>query len=170
VLFGAANPAGHLPDTFPASASQTPVSSPQQFPGVNSQVDYSEGVDVGSRWYDQHHVTPLFPFGYGLSYTTFSYSHLHAAGRGGPLAQVTATVTNTGKVAVSFADWFSDSAVAGGTVVATVPWNLGPGSTLGPHQVSVYSATVPLDPGKTVASVTLPTDFNMHIFALAEGG
>jgi beta-glucosidase len=106
VLFGAANPSGHLPDTFPASASQTPVSSPQQFPGVGGQVDYSEGVDVGYRWYDQHDVTPLFPFGYGLSYTTFSYSHLHvspgvvtAAGRGGPLAQVTATVTNTGKVA-----------------------------------------------------------------------
>jgi beta-glucosidase len=105
-LFGGANPSGHLPDTFPASASQTPVSSPQQFPGVGGRVDYSEGIDVGYRWYDQNDVTPLFPFGYGLSYTTFGYSHLHvsppvtsAAGRGGPLAQVTATVTNTGRVA-----------------------------------------------------------------------
>ncbi|HEX3491205.1 MAG TPA: glycoside hydrolase family 3 C-terminal domain-containing protein [Streptosporangiaceae bacterium] len=106
VLFGQVNPSGHLPVTFPASASQTPVSTPQQFPGVGGQVDYSEGVDVGYRWYDQNNVTPLFPFGYGLSYTTFRYSDLHvtpsftrATGQQGPLASVTATVTNTGSVA-----------------------------------------------------------------------
>jgi beta-glucosidase len=106
VLFGQADPSGHLPDTFPVSESQTPVSTRRQFPGVNGQVDYSEGIFVGYRWYDQNDVTPLFPFGYGLSYTTFSYSDLHitpsvidATGRPGPLAQVTATVTNTGSVA-----------------------------------------------------------------------
>ena len=71
---------------------------------------------------------------------------------------------------VSFADWYADSAAAGGTVAGTVPWNESPGSTLGPHQVSVYSAVVPIDPAKTVASVTLPTDFNMHVFAIAPGG
>jgi beta-glucosidase len=107
VLFGQTNPSGHLPVTFPASASQTPVSTPQQFPGVNGQVDYSEGIDVGYRWYDQNNVTPLFPFGYGLSYTSFKYSGLRvtplsavaAGNEDQPLAQVTATVTNTGKVA-----------------------------------------------------------------------
>ena len=108
VLFGQVNPSGHLPVTFPASASQTPVSTPQQFPGVNGQVNYSEGIDVGYRWYAQNNVTPLFPFGYGLSYTTFSYSGLHVtrsqteatpADETGPLAEVTARVTNTGKVA-----------------------------------------------------------------------
>jgi beta-glucosidase len=107
VLFGQADPSGHLPVTFPASASETPVSTPQQFPGVNGQVDYSEGIDVGYRWYDQNNVTPLFPFGYGLSYTTFSYSGLRvtplaqtAPGQSDqPAATVTATVTNTGKVA-----------------------------------------------------------------------
>jgi beta-glucosidase len=107
VLFGQADPSGHLPVTFPASASQTPVSTPQQFPGVNGQVDYSEGIDVGYRWYDQNDVTPLFPFGYGLSYTTFSYSDLHVTPltrvadgtQDQPVAQVTATVTNTGHVA-----------------------------------------------------------------------
>jgi beta-glucosidase len=106
VLFGHVNPSGHLPVTFPASATETPVSTPQQFPGVNGQVNYSEGIDVGYRWYTQNNVTPLFPFGYGLSYTTFSYSGLRvipaqteATGSGGPLAVVTATVTNTGKVA-----------------------------------------------------------------------
>jgi beta-glucosidase len=107
VLFGQADPSGHLPVTFPASASETPVSTPQQFPGVNGQVDYSEGIDVGYRWYDQNNVTPLFPFGYGLSYTTFGYSDLRVTplarvadgNEEQPMAQVTATVTNTGKVA-----------------------------------------------------------------------
>jgi beta-glucosidase len=107
VLFGQTNPSGHLPVTFPASASQTPVSTPQQFPGVNGQVDYSEGLDVGYRFYDANNVTPLFPFGFGLSYTNFKYSNLRITplsdvadgNQNQPLAQVTATVTNAGKVA-----------------------------------------------------------------------
>jgi beta-glucosidase len=112
VLFGQVNPSGHLPVTFPASATQTPVSTPQQFPGVNGQVDYTEGINVGYRWYNQNNVTPLFPFGYGLSYTTFSYTDLHVtpvrlqtqtqtqtSDENNQLAEVTATVTNTGKVA-----------------------------------------------------------------------
>ncbi len=94
VMFGHVDPSGHLPVTFPASATQTPVATPQQFPGVNGQVDYSEGIDVGYRWYDQNNVTPLFPFGYGLSYTTFKFSGLRTTSR-----EVTATVTNTGSVA-----------------------------------------------------------------------
>ena len=57
---------------LPADLSQVPASSPNQFPGVNGQVDYSEGIDVGYRYYDAHNETPLFPFGYGLSYTKFS--------------------------------------------------------------------------------------------------
>ena len=76
VLFGDTDPAGHLPVTFPQSLAQVPASSPSQFPGVNGQVDYSEGIDVGYRYYDSHNETPLFPFGYGLSYTTFRFSHL----------------------------------------------------------------------------------------------
>jgi beta-glucosidase len=71
---------------------------------------------------------------------------------------------------LSLADWYADSAATGGTIVATVPWNEATGSTLGAHQVSVYSAVLPLDAGKTVASVTLPEDFDMHIFAIAAGG
>ena len=104
VLFGRVDPAGHLPETFPASESQTPTSSPSQFPGVNGQVHYSEGLDVGYRWYDANDVTPLFPFGYGLSYTTFSFSHLTVSP--GPATslgrvRVSATVTNTGSRAGS---------------------------------------------------------------------
>jgi len=99
VLFGSADPGGKLPLTFPTSLSEDPVSTPAQYPGVNGQVDYSEGLDVGYRWYDANDVTPLFPFGYGLSYTTFSFSHLTISpGRTTSLGnvRVTATVTNTG--------------------------------------------------------------------------
>ena len=52
VLFGNTDPSGHLPVTFPKSLDQVPASTPQQFPGVNGQVDYSEGIDVGYRHYD----------------------------------------------------------------------------------------------------------------------
>ena len=60
-------------------------------------MQYSEGIDVGYRWYDSKSLTPLFPFGYGLSYTTFSFSNLHVGAlTAGGAATVTATVTNTG--------------------------------------------------------------------------
>ncbi len=76
VLFGQVDPGGHLPVTFPVDLSQVPESSPAQFPGVNGQVLYSEGIDVGYRFYDSDEEIPLFPFGYGLSYTNFAYSDL----------------------------------------------------------------------------------------------
>ena len=76
VLFGNTDPSGHLPVTFPTDLSQVPASTPQQFPGVNGQVDYSEGIDIGYRHYDATGETPLFPFGFGLSYTSFKYIHL----------------------------------------------------------------------------------------------
>ena len=102
VLYGATDPSGHLPVTFPRSLSQVPASTPAQFPGVGGQVQYSEGIDVGYRWYDARNLTPLFPFGYGLSYTSFAFSDLRVApsplaGRGAPVT-VTARVTNTGPV------------------------------------------------------------------------
>ncbi|HEY2578411.1 MAG TPA: glycoside hydrolase family 3 C-terminal domain-containing protein [Streptosporangiaceae bacterium] len=104
VLFGSVDPSGHLPVTFPASLSQMPTSAKSRFPGVNGKVQYSEGLDVGYRWYDANSAQPLFPFGYGLSYTTFAYSGLHlSAARvsGVSTEHVTATVTNTGSVAGS---------------------------------------------------------------------
>jgi beta-glucosidase len=102
VLFGKVDPSGHLPVTFPTSLAAIPTSTPAQFPGVNGQVLYSEGLDVGYRWYDATDVTPLFPFGFGLSYTTFAFSHLSvtpAAGNGLGDVQVSATITNTGSAA-----------------------------------------------------------------------
>jgi beta-glucosidase len=99
VLFGRSDPSGHLPVTFPQSLTQVPASTPQQWPGVDGKVQFSEGLDIGYRWYDAHGVKPLFPFGYGLSYTSFRYSQLRvrpgADGATGDVA-VSATVTNTG--------------------------------------------------------------------------
>ena len=97
VLYGSYDPSGHLTVTFPTSLSQVPASTTAQWPGTGGTVQYSEGIDVGYRWYDSKGQTPLFPFGYGLSYTNFSFSNLNV----GPLtaggtATVTATVTNTG--------------------------------------------------------------------------
>ena len=90
LLFGDASPSGHLPETFPASPGQgvaggaTVLNPSLQFPGNGTNVDYTEGIDVGYRYYDTHHQNPLFPFGYGLSYTTFAYSgvRLHPGPRG----------------------------------------------------------------------------------------
>ena len=134
VLFGETDPSGHLPVTFPQSLAQVPASSPSQFPGVNGQADYSEGIDVGYRYYDANHEIPLFPFGYGLSYTKFKFRHLtvsrefvHNAtsnpgatscgcnGQSTPEVIVSATVTNTGKVAGSDVAqlYLGDPAVAG---------------------------------------------------------
>jgi beta-glucosidase len=99
VLFGQTDPGGHLPVTFPASLSQVPASTTAQFPGNGSTVQYSEGIDVGYRWYDANSLTPSFPFGFGLSYTQFSFSNLQvspASVAGTQDVQVSATVTNTG--------------------------------------------------------------------------
>jgi len=97
VLFGSYDPSGHLTVTFPTSLSQVPASTTAQWPGSGGNVQYSEGIDVGYRWYDSKSLTPLFPFGYGLSYTTFSFSNLHVGAlTAGGAATVTATVTNTG--------------------------------------------------------------------------
>ena len=101
VLFGAVDPSGHLPVTFPADLSQVPASTPAQFPGVNGKVLYSEGINVGYRYYDAHHETPMFPFGYGLSYTRFRFSDLGITRQAGRPVTVSATITNTGRVAGS---------------------------------------------------------------------
>lgn len=102
VLFGAVDPSGHLPVTFPTTTAKTPVATPSRFPGKNQTVEYTDGVDVGYRWYDATNTKPLFPFGYGLSYTTFRYRHpvVHVAQRNGrPVVTASVRVTNTGSVA-----------------------------------------------------------------------
>ncbi len=103
ILFGAVNPSGKLPVTFPASVADLPrpvIPSP----GTSSNpfpVDYFEGLLVGYKWYESKNMTPLFPFGFGLSYTTFSLSNAKisdpAPGTAG--FQVTFDLQNTGQVA-----------------------------------------------------------------------
>ncbi|MFE9078025.1 glycoside hydrolase family 3 C-terminal domain-containing protein [Bacillus mobilis] len=74
ILFGDANPSGKLAETFPKVLSDNP--SYLNFPGEGDKVEYKEGVFVGYRYYDKKKIEPLFPFGFGLSYTNFEYSNL----------------------------------------------------------------------------------------------
>lgn len=109
LLFGKANFSGRLPMTFPKKEGDAPAHTPQQYPGFNGTATYSEGLKVGYRWYDSQKIEPLFPFGYGLSYTTFSFSKLSVSGltaspmRLQPNAQVNVSfdITNTGSRAGS---------------------------------------------------------------------
>jgi beta-glucosidase len=95
ILRGAAAPGGKLPVTFPKRAEDTPTADPARYPGENGHGAYAEGIFVGYRWYDATSVAPLFPFGHGLTYTTFAYSGLTV--RPGPTgAEVQVTIRNTG--------------------------------------------------------------------------
>ena len=96
LLFGDVNPSGKLAMTFPANEQQGPGASFLEYPGDGMTVNYSEGVLVGYRWYDAKKQEPLFPFGHGLSYTTFRYGDLKTAHGEGNQITVTLMVTNTG--------------------------------------------------------------------------
>ena len=105
VLFGDVNPSGRLPLTYPASEQRVPVANP--WSGFDDlDVTYREGVNVGYKGYDKAGIQPLFPFGFGLSYTTFRYAGLHVEqkpgkqggqdGRDGARLTVRFRITNTG--------------------------------------------------------------------------
>ena len=76
VLTGVVNPSGRLSETFPIRIEDTPPFP--EFPGLDGEARYGEGVFIGYRWYDTRKIAPLFPFGYGLSYTTFAYTGIKA--------------------------------------------------------------------------------------------
>jgi beta-glucosidase len=98
ILFGDVNPSGKLPDTLAANREDYPDFG--NFPGAHDQENYAEGIYVGYRHFDQANIEPLFPFGYGLSYTTFAYKNLKLSQTElQPDSGVTASVdiTNTGK-------------------------------------------------------------------------
>lgn len=100
LLFGDANPSGKLAETFPKVLSDNP--SFLNFPGEGDKVEYKEGIFVGYRYYDKKNVEPLFPFGYGLSYTSFEYSNLSVEKKelkDTDTVTITVNVTNTGNVA-----------------------------------------------------------------------
>jgi beta-glucosidase len=98
LLFGDENPSGKLPCTFPRALADTPAAQggARAYPGVDGTVHYDEGLLVGYRWYDTKKIEPLFPFGFGLSYTSFAYSNLKVAPSGADCFLVTFDVTNTG--------------------------------------------------------------------------
>lgn len=100
VLFGAVNPSGRLPLTFPVDESQLPrpvLDGDREHEDRRFQVNYLEGAAVGYKWFDLHKLKPLFPFGYGLSYTQFSYSDIDSEFKNGTL-RVRFGVSNTGSV------------------------------------------------------------------------
>jgi beta-glucosidase len=101
VLFGDVDPSGKLPLTFPRRLADLPASTPGQYPGVDGEVHYSEGIFVGYRHYDEKNIKPLFPFGYGLHYTTFAYKNLTVSpstvsANGQGTVAIDVDVTNTG--------------------------------------------------------------------------
>jgi len=101
ILFGDVSPSGKLPCTFPKLLSDTPgaMGGPEAYPGVNGMENYKEGLLVGYRWYDTKKIEPQFPFGHGLSYTTFQYDNLKVMPGDeskGIWATATVDVTNTG--------------------------------------------------------------------------
>ena len=95
LLYGHANPSGRLAETFPLA--QSDVKADAHFPGHDRQVQYREGLYVGYRYFDSARAPVLFPFGHGLSYTTFKYGE--AILTDGPTPTVSIEVTNTGEVA-----------------------------------------------------------------------
>lgn len=121
LLWGDANPSGKLPVTFPKTLADSPIgASAERFPGIFAdgsttrpagseeirQINYSEGLENGYKWYDEHGIDPQFEFGFGLSYTSFEYSgleveHSDDAESGEVHSTVSFTVKNTGAVAGS---------------------------------------------------------------------
>lgn len=146
ILYGDANPSAKLPLTFPRAADAIPTSKREQWPGVGGRSLYSEGLNVGYRWYDQSGTPPLFPFGFGLSYTTFRLDHLviepeKAEPTTGTL-QVKVEVINTGQ--------------RKGAEVVEVYVGHPPANDEPPHQLRAF-AKLELKPGES-RTVTLALD------------
>jgi len=102
VLFGDVNPSGKLPCTFPKQLSDSPAHALGNFPGKKGVERYDEGLLVGYRWFDAKDIEPLFPFGFGLSYTHFDYSNLELFpqdGSNNAEVWVKCSVANTGSCA-----------------------------------------------------------------------
>jgi beta-glucosidase len=155
VLFGDVNPSGKLPLTFPVNVNDLPANTAAQYPGVNGVATYSEGIFVGYRHFDTAIITPLFPFGFGLSYTSFTYENLVTGAQ-----TVDFDVTNSGSVA--------------GAEVAQVYVGLPNSPVSEPPQQLAGFQKLTLQPGQTGhAHITLNPnvfsywDINTHAWLLA---
>jgi beta-glucosidase len=153
VLFGTVNPSGKLPITFPASESDLPRPSIVGFPDTDEMgvamgsvqprmldVDMAEGLNVGYKWFDARRKTPRYPFGFGLSYTTFAYSNLRV--EKGRTVRADFHVKNTGK--------------RSGTEIAQVYVGLPPKAGEPPRRLAAW-ALVRLEPGED-KTVTVEID------------
>ncbi len=102
VLLGRVSPGGRLPFTWAKRLEDYPATDPahpeRSAKGVGGKTTFSEGVDIGYRWFDKQKIEPLFPFGYGLSYSTFSYSDLHVVRASDNGLDISVRVKNTGNV------------------------------------------------------------------------
>ncbi|MDR1427388.1 MAG: glycoside hydrolase family 3 C-terminal domain-containing protein, partial [Bifidobacteriaceae bacterium] len=156
LLYGDANPSGKLTQTFPASDSQTPIAGDLDlYPGLGDVTTYREGIDAGYRWYARHKVEPLFPFGFGLSYTTFSYAD-PVASQDGDTLTATVKLTNTGYRA--------------GTEVVQVYAGPTPGVDADqPVRKLVGFAKVELGPGAS-QTVEIPIDIHQFEYWDSEAG
>ncbi|WP_405587504.1 glycoside hydrolase family 3 C-terminal domain-containing protein [Streptomyces sp. NBC_01190] len=169
LLTGDAEPGGRLPVSFPRTDTQTATAAaPGRYPAVGGVYDYSEGLDVGYRWYDQEDETPLFPFGYGLSYTTFRQSHLRVSGGG-----VQATSRGTSPVRLSVDVTNTGHRTGTDVVQAYVAYPQGAGE---PPKALKAFAKVQLKPGQTrTVRLTLGSDAlrvwdsNAHDWTVLDG-
>jgi len=150
VLYGKVNPSGRLAETYPLRLSDTPAFI--NFPGGNGEVRYGEGIFIGYRYYDAKQVPVQFPFGYGMSYTTFAYKNpkvSKATFRDVDGLTVSVDVTNTGKV-------------AGKEVVQLYVHDQKSGLVRPPKELKAF-AKIELQPGET-KTVTLALDFRTFAY------
>lgn len=141
LLFGDANPSGRLPLTIPVDEASTPVSSPEQYPGDGLDQHFTEGIFVGYRGYAAKGITPQYPFGYGLSYTSYEYSNLRTAavpGANGQGSKLEATV-----------DVRNSGSMAGTETVQVYVGNLPTRAVTSAPIALAGWATATLDPGQT---------------------
>jgi beta-glucosidase len=138
LLYGDANPSGRLPVTFPTSDAQAAIHAPAQWPGIDLTDSYSEGLQVGYRYDNANGIQPLFPFGFGLSYTRFA------------LGRLVATRTNRG---FALTVQVSNNGARTGTDVPQAYLTYPSGAGEPPAQLVAFSP-VTLDPGHT-ATVSL---------------
>jgi beta-glucosidase len=150
VLFGRVNPCGKLAETFPIKLSDTPAHL--NWPGGAGEVRYGEGLFIGYRYYDAREMPVLFPFGYGLSYTQFTYSNAKASAETFKAADgltVTVDVTNTGDLA--------------GKEIVQVYVHDHVSGLVRPEKELKGFAKVELQPGET-RTVSIPLDFRAFAY------
>ena len=150
VLFGRTNPCGKLAETFPLKLSDTPAHI--NWPGGAGKVTYGEGLFIGYRYYDAKEMPVLFPFGYGLSYTSFAYSNPRVSSKAFKDVDgltVTVDVTNTGRMA--------------GKEIVQVYVHDQMSGLVRPNKELKGFAKVELQPGET-KSVSIPLDFRAFAY------